>query len=108
MQHHVVYRYTCNKPGCKSTSYAGYTTCTLGERFRIHTQNGSIIKHLHNVHKGTRVTREELLRDVTVVVCSNEEAPHDRSSYNQTRGTRFKLKVTIGYLKFSSTDELKL
>ena len=58
MQLHVIYRYTCNNDGCISTSHVGYTTCTLRERFRTHTQKGSIIKHLRDAHQRTRIPRD--------------------------------------------------
>lgn len=71
-QHHVVYRYTCNQAGCNSTTYVGYTTCTLQERFRTHAQNGSIISHQRETHNRSRVPRDELLKDVKVVARCNE------------------------------------
>ena len=37
MQHHVVYLYTCNRAGCRSTSYVGYTTCTRYVNASEHT-----------------------------------------------------------------------
>ena len=44
-KHNVVYRYICNRDGCNSApTYLGYTTCTVKNRFRMHTQNSSSIK----------------------------------------------------------------
>ena len=68
---HVVYMYTCNKDGCNSSvdpqQYIGYTTCTLEERFRTHTQIGSIKNHLSTIHNIKRIPKKELL-DTTKVL----------------------------------------
>ena len=55
--HRVVYQYSCHREGCNSSKYIGYTTCTVGERFRMHTQNGSIKNHLSACHDITRVSK---------------------------------------------------
>ena len=60
-RHHVVYQYTCNMAGCSAPQYIGYTTCTLYDRFGMHTQSGSIKKHLSEVHNIQRTPRRELL-----------------------------------------------
>ena len=60
--HHVVYAYSCNLDGCNSNhKYVGYTTCTVDERFRMHTQAGSIKKHLTDVHNINRVSKKDLI-----------------------------------------------
>ena len=68
-QHHVVYQYTCTRDGCNATQkYIGYTTCTLQDRFRMHTQQSSSIKkHLQQHHSIQKVTTAELLKDVTII-----------------------------------------
>ena len=73
LRHHVVYQYTCNKQGCNSLRYIGYTTCSLHERFRMHTQTGSIIKHLKETHRENRVPRSELLAQAKVIDFCNEK-----------------------------------
>ena len=63
--------YTCNKDGCNSSSnpkkYIGYTTCTLEERFRTHTQIGSIKNHLVTAHNINRIPKNELLEATTIL-----------------------------------------
>ena len=66
-QNHVVYQYSCNRAGCSSSTYIGYTTCSLWERFRMHTQNGSIIRHLSEAHGVSRIPRREFLEDTKVL-----------------------------------------
>ena len=70
-RHHVVYQYSCNKVGCNSSKYIGYTTCTIGERFRMHTQNGSIRNHLINVHGETRIVKKHLTDCVKILYSNN-------------------------------------
>ena len=70
-KHHVVYQYCCNKEGCNSSTYIGYTTCTVGERFRMHTQNGSIRNHLINVHGETRIVKKQLTECVKILYSNN-------------------------------------
>ena len=54
--------------GCNSSKYIGFTTCSLKERFRTHTQNSSSIKrHLSEAHNINRTTTVELLKYVTVL-----------------------------------------
>jgi hypothetical protein len=74
-RHHVVYRYTCTRDGCNTApSYIGYTTCSVTERFRTHTQNSSSIKkHLQDVHNINRVTTAELVTDVEIIKGSNNK-----------------------------------
>jgi hypothetical protein len=62
----VVYQYTCNKSGCNSASYIGYTTCALAKRFYMHVQTGAIRKHNANIHSQKPLTRE-LLQTTTVI-----------------------------------------
>ena len=65
---HVVYQYTCNQGGCNSTqSYVGYTTCTIDDRFRMHTQTGSIKKHLMEQHGIRRIAKNDLIASTNVL-----------------------------------------
>ena len=66
-RHHVVYQYSCNRAGCTTSNYIGYTTCTLHERFKMHTQNGSVIKHLREKHNIQKILRKDILKDTTVL-----------------------------------------
>ena len=66
-RHHVVYQYTCSRAECNFSKYIGYTTCSLHERFKMHTQNGSIIKHLRTAHKIQKVPRKDLLENTSVL-----------------------------------------
>ena len=68
LSHHVVYKYTCEKEGCNSLSYIGYTTCSLGERFKMHTSTGSICKHLREKHQAQRIPKTELLENTKILV----------------------------------------
>jgi len=64
----VVYRYRCNNDGCyPAHDYIGYTTCTVSERFRMHAYNGSIKKHLVEVHNFNKVLRAELLETTEIL-----------------------------------------
>jgi len=74
-RHHVVYQYTCNRDGCNTTNttYIGYTACSIWERFKMHTQAGSIKRHLLEKHDIVRVARRELVDDVTILrSCTNK------------------------------------
>jgi len=65
---HVVYQYTCNLEGCSAgRSYIGYTTCSIWERFRMHTQTGSIVKHLADQHSVHKPSRKQLVENVTIL-----------------------------------------
>ena len=66
--HHVVYKYTCEKEGCNSLSYIGYTTCSLAEKFMMHTSTGSICKHLREKHQAKRIPKTELLENTKILV----------------------------------------
>lgn len=67
-RHHVVYLYTCDQEGCNSLhQYVGYTSCTLHERFKMHTQNGSIIKHIRETHNISKIPRKSLLAATTIL-----------------------------------------
>lgn len=75
-RHHVVYKYKCNKEGCNSSinekMYIGYTTCALEERFRMHTQTGSIKEHLATAHNIRRIPKADLLESTTILrTCHN-------------------------------------
>ena len=67
LRNHVVYQYLCDKAECNFSTYIGYTTCSLFERFKMHTQTGSIIKHLKEKHKISKVPRRDLLDNTTVL-----------------------------------------
>ena len=75
-RHHVVYQYTCPRDGCNSTqSYIGYTTSSVANRFRMHTQNcSSIKKHAKNTHNLNKVTSVELLECVKIL----KQSPNKR------------------------------
>lgn len=70
-RHHVVYSYKCEKDGCNSANYVGYTACTVTERFKMHTQNGSIKKHILDAHSQSKVTRQELINCTTILRSCN-------------------------------------
>ena len=58
---HLVYAYSCKQEGCRPLNmYIGYTECSLTDRMRNHTQNGSIIKHSMDVHKQKLTTAQIL------------------------------------------------
>ena len=68
----MVYAYSCTLGGCNSSSkYIGYTTCTVDERFGMHAQNGSIKKHLIEVHNITRTSKNDLIACTKVLGKSN-------------------------------------
>ena len=63
-RHHVVCQYFCKRDGCEAVpSYIAYSTFTLKNKFKMHTQNSSSTKkHLaacHNIAK------------VTILLCSS-------------------------------------
>ena len=67
-RHHVVYQYSSNRAGCTTSNYIGYTTCNLHKRFKMHTHNGSVIKHLREKHKIYKIFRKKnILKDTTVL-----------------------------------------
>ena len=71
-RHHVVYAYSCTLGGCNaSPKYIGYTTCTVDERFRMHAQNGSIKKHLVDIHGMTRIPKNDLISSTKILGSSN-------------------------------------
>ena len=64
---HLVYQYACKKDGCQpSTSYIGYTECTLVDRLRNHTQNGAIRSHNIDVHNA-KISTEEIVTSTTIL-----------------------------------------
>jgi len=63
----VVYEYCCPKEECQpSTSYVGYTECTLSERIRNHTQNGSIQQHSRENHN-IKLTSQDILNSTNIL-----------------------------------------
>ena len=74
LRHYVVYQHTCMElQGCSSLSYVGYTKCSLLDRFRMHTQTGSIMIRLQKKHLQIRVPRSELLAQAKVIDFCNEK-----------------------------------
>ena len=73
-KHHVVYQYACNLPGCNpDTKYIGYTACSVWERFKMHTQTGSIKKHLKDSHSINKPSRQELLDKTEILKTINDK-----------------------------------
>ena len=71
VQHHVVYSFKCTQEGCNSLqNYIGYTTCTVGERFKMHAQIGSIKKHLNEKHN-IQVRKNDMVKNVEILGKSN-------------------------------------
>ena len=72
----VVYEYTCNLGECNSLTpknlYIGLTTCTLKERFRHHRYQGSIFKHLRDVHDHVP-TVDDLCRATKILYTSQNK-----------------------------------
>ena len=58
----LVYHYTCKE----STSYIGYTTCTLPVRFYSHVQQGSIQKHNRDTHN-IKLYTQQLLENTKIL-----------------------------------------
>ena len=70
-QHHVVYSFKCTEQGCNSLqNYIGYTTCTVGERFGMHAQTGSIKRHLNEKHN-IRLNKNEMICNVEILGKNN-------------------------------------
>ena len=66
---HVVYKYRCSRQECQpSNVYVGYTECSLEDRFRNHSQNGSILAHNLDKHQH-KITASEML-EKTEILCS--------------------------------------
>ena len=66
---HVVYKYKCSRQECQpSNVYVGYTECSLEDRFRNHSQNGSILAHNLDKHQH-KITASEMLEN-TEILCS--------------------------------------
>ena len=51
-------------------NYIGYTTCTVGERFKMHAQIGSIKKHLNEKHN-IQVRKNDMVKNVEILGKSN-------------------------------------
>jgi hypothetical protein len=66
----VVYQYTCPETSCNASSYIGYTTCTVAQRFYTHAQSGAIRLHNKNIHSTKPLTRE-LMKSTTVIFRGN-------------------------------------
>lgn len=72
---HVVYQWRCIKGGCNTANncYIGMTTCSLKQRFSMHTQkSSSIYKHLHEAHNISKTTTAELIQSVRILMSSND------------------------------------
>ena len=66
---HVVYKYKCSRQECQpSNVYVGYTECSLEDRFRNHSQKGSILAHNLDKHQH-KITASEMLEN-TEILCS--------------------------------------
>ena len=64
---HVVYEYRCPVEECKpSTSYVGYTECSLVDRLRNHAQHGSILEHYKDKH-GRKINTKSLVEDTIIL-----------------------------------------
>ena len=73
-RHHVVYQYTCDLPGCNPVNkYIGYTACSIWERFKMHTQIGSIKKHLKEAHSITKIDRQKLIDKTQILLSVNDK-----------------------------------
>ena len=75
-KYNVVYQWTCDRDGCNSTNqeYIGYTTCTIKERFRTHTQNSSSIKkHLRDQHQIQKITTAQLIPSIKILYTSSDK-----------------------------------
>ena len=73
---HVVYEWHCNRDGCSTinNSYIGMTTCSLKQRFSMHTQkSSSICKHLKETHNTSKITTAELLQTVKILKSTEEK-----------------------------------
>ena len=46
----MLHEYVCDQDACDAPDHIGYCTCSLYDRFGMHTQNGSIKRHLIKVH----------------------------------------------------------
>ena len=58
---------------CNSSRYIDFTTYSLQEIFRVHTQTGSCIKHFRECYLLRRVARVDLLKHTkTLVRCSDK------------------------------------
>ena len=67
-RHYLLYQYFCKRDGCEAAPYIGYTTFTLKNKFKMHTQNSSSTKkHLAASHNIAKVTTAVLLSDVKVI-----------------------------------------
>lgn len=64
---HVVYQYNCNKEECQpSTSYIGYTMCSIVDRMRNHSQQGAIHQHNMGSHN-FRINTSEILDNIKII-----------------------------------------
>ena len=73
MRNHVVYQYKCDRAECNFSIYIGYTTCSLYERFKLHTQTGSIIQHLRVAYNIDRLPRRQLLDKTELIAMDRDK-----------------------------------
>ena len=67
-EHNVMYRFTCEREPCNQAQfYIGYTTTTVKLRMTAHAQQGSIKKHLMEVHHQNKVTTQEIMKNITIL-----------------------------------------
>ena len=90
----VVYEFTCNLGECNSltpkNSYIGLTTCTLKERFRHHRYQGSIFKHLRDVHDHVP-TGDDLCRATKILYTSQNK--YDLNLYEALFIRKYRPKI---------------
>ena len=71
----VVYEYRCTSGDCapRSSTYIGYTTCSLSRRLSLHLQHGAIKQHQEKYHS-TVLDRETIVNNTRIVTQCNDLA----------------------------------
>ena len=65
-EHNAVYQFTCEREPCNQPQfYIGYSTTTVKSRMTAHTQQGSVKKHLMEVHHQSKVATQEIMKNIT-------------------------------------------
>jgi hypothetical protein len=67
----VVYKFSCNKEGCRllqNINYIGLTSTTLSRRLTCHLQSGGPKNHMREAHNET-ITRATLEACTSIVMC---------------------------------------
>ena len=58
----------CEREPCNHAQfYIGYTTTTVKSRMTAHAQQGSIEKHLMEVHHQSKVATQEIMKNITIL-----------------------------------------